>query len=149
MKTPREILLARHKAAEPKLDAIRQAVLATVGHQGEAVPAASGNWSTRLAGWLLAMPNTFWRELILPSRRVWTALATVWILLFVINLSQRDTVSSVTGKPVQSAPVMMSLQMQQHLMNELLADRAASPDTDRPRNGKPGPRTEKRSVAIV
>ena len=30
MKTPREILLARHRATEPKLDALRESVLAGI-----------------------------------------------------------------------------------------------------------------------
>ena len=55
---------------------------------------------------------------------------------------QRDPVSSVTGQPVRSPAVMMSWQVQQRWMDELLADRSASPAADRPRNVPPRPRTE-------
>ena len=68
MKTPREILLARHRAAEPKLDAIREAVLAealNVPAPGQPAPRPSR------AG-VFSVGMTLWRELILPSRRAWS-----------------------------------------------------------------------------
>ncbi len=97
MKTPREILLARHRAAEPKLDAIRRKVVAanqTTAELSEQIIAGFRRSQTVVIKicWLL------WRELILPSRRIWTGLAAVWLLIFAVNFSERDAVSSVTGK---------------------------------------------------
>jgi hypothetical protein len=137
MKTPREILFERHRAAETRLDAIRHAVIAD-----EFNPPATQAQGRNGIAVLLACLTAPWRELILPSRRVWMGLAAVWALMFIINLSQRDTVSSVTGQPVRSAPMMMSWQLQQRLMNEVLADRVAPPEADRPRNSATGPRSE-------
>jgi hypothetical protein len=144
MKTPREILLARHRAAAPQLDAIRHAVVNDLSR-----PTQAGAWPANLAAACLRLLTVPWRELVLPARRVWTALAAVWVLLFVINFSQRNPVSSVTGQPARPQPVMMSWQAQQRWLNELLTDRAAPPDADRPRNSGPGPRTESGEISFV
>ena len=137
MRTPREILLARHRAAEPKLDAIRRSAVAeTFG------PDASGKPCSGMVAWLLRCSTIPWRELVLPSRRLWAGLAAVWVVLAIIHLSQRDTVSSITGQPVHSPAMMMSWQVQQRLMNEVLVDRVTPPDAERPRNAVPRPRTE-------
>jgi len=90
-----------------------------------------------------------WRELIFPCRQVWAGLAVVWLLLVVVNVSQRDAVSSVTGKPVHSPMVMMSWQVQQRWMNDLLADRTPAPETDRPRNIAPKPHTQNCEITAV
>ena len=138
MKTPREILLARHGNVEPKLDGIRRAVVNELNNKA----AKTQSWAAGFVSWCLDCLSAPWRELILPSGRVWTGLAVVWALILVVNVSLRDNVSSVTGQPVHSAPVMMSWQVQQRLMNEVLADRVAPPDVERPRNDVPRPRTE-------
>lgn len=139
MKTPREILLARHQAAEPRLDAIRRAVVHELNNQDAKAPSGVTVFAS-LCRRCFAAP---WRELILPSRRIWTGLAAVWILIFIINVSLRDNVSSVTGQPVRSPAVMMSWQAQQRWLNELFADRSTPPEADRLRNAAPKPRTEK------
>lgn len=145
MKTPRDILFARHQAAAPKLAAIRRAVVSELNHQGTKEPSFPASFVSSLLG----CSNKLWLELIWPSRRVWSGLATVWVLLLLINVSQRDNASSVTGQTVRSCGTVMSLQAQQRLMNELLADRSTSPDADRPRNFSPKPRTETSATATV
>ena len=146
MKTPREILLERHQAAAPKLDAIRR----------EAVKAAADvnrrKQPVRELTFAAALANAFrlsFLELIWPCRRIWAGLATAWVLIFTINFSQRDNVSSVTGTTVRSGEMIMSWQAQQRWMNELFADRSPPPDADRPRNFAPKPRTEKFPTATV
>ncbi len=145
MKTPRDILFARHQAAAPKLDALRREVLMKLNHQDTKAPSGAAN----LVSWCLGGAKQLWRELVWPCRRIWTGLATAWVLIFVINVSQRDNVSSVTGKIVRPGGVVMSLQAQQRWMNELLADRSISPEADRPRNYAPKPRTEISEPATV
>jgi len=131
MKTPREILLARHRAADAKLDAIRRSALAAAGEP---------HLSTHHAATVIL--RALWRELVFPCRHVWTGLAAVWVLLLIINVAQRDTVSSVTGKPVRAEVTLVSWQVQQRWMSELLAERAAPVDAGRPRPGAARPRTE-------
>jgi hypothetical protein len=134
MKTPREILLARHRAMEPKLDAIRQSVVISMRDRHGASE-ARGRSSLTAA----AILQTLLRELILPSRRVWTGLAAVWLVIVIVNFSQRDY--QPAGK-VLPLPAMMSFNEQQRLLNELLADHIPAGDTDHPRNSFYGPRSE-------
>jgi hypothetical protein len=145
MKTPREILLARHRVAEPKLDAIRRAVVHDLNHKD----AKAQSWANGFVSFFLHFLNTPWRELVLSSRRVWIGLAAVWGLILIVNVSQRDTVSGVTGKPVNSPAMVMSWQEQQRLMNEVLADRTVPPEADRPKKTAPKPRTEKIETTAV
>jgi hypothetical protein len=201
MKTPREILFARHQAATPKLDALRREVVAGLNHQDtraksraatlgaqlDAAPELQTTWGAAftplqhcqpqnqsyrsftfghrsglkaalrgsvkmcptLAAWCLGRSNKLWLELVWPCRRIWTGLAAVWILIFIVNLSLRDNVSRATGKPARSGEMIMSLQAQQRWMNELMADSSAPPEADRPRNVAPKPRTEKIGTATV
>ena len=134
MKTPREILLAQHRAAAPKLDAIRQSVVAASRQN-----AATTTPQARQSRITITIFQTFWRELILPSRRTWSGLAAVWFLIVVVNVSQRD--HSPTGKAT-STPVMMSAREQQRLMNELFADRSLPVDAEPPKIFVPKPHTQ-------
>jgi len=139
MKTPREILLAQHRAAETKLDALRQSVVAA------SRPNAAINNSQASATFF----QILWQELFLPSRRFWTGTAAIWIFILIINFAQRDGVDSVTGRAVRSSGPVMSLQAQQRWMNELFADRALPPEADRPWHSAPKPHTQTAQTATV
>jgi len=109
MKTPREILLEQHRSAAPKLDAIRREVVEELNNQETKEQSRPAS----LVASLLGCSNKLWLELIWPCRRIWTGLAAVWVLLFIVDFSQRDNVSGVTGKPARSGEVIMILQAQQ------------------------------------
>jgi hypothetical protein len=132
MKTPRDLLFARHQAAAPKLDAIRRAAVAAAGDRhnfaGRRPPTAATN-----------IFLTLWQELFLPGRRIWSGLAGAWVLIIAVNLAQHDP--SPTGKAAP-APAMMSFREQQRLMNELFADRLPPGDAEPPKTFSPKPRTE-------
>jgi hypothetical protein len=81
MKLPREILLAKHRVAEAKLEEVTRRVVA--GMEGEAKA------GTGFIEWLGALPRSFWREVILPARRIWAGLAAVWVVIAVANLDFR------------------------------------------------------------
>ena len=136
MKTPRDILFVRHQAAAPKLDAIRAEVVRELNNQGtkeQSIPAS-------LVTSFLGCSNKLWQELIWPSRRVWSGLATVWLLILTVNLAQREP--SPAGK-TSAAPAMMSVREQQRWMNELFADRSMPVEAEPPKIFSPKPRTEK------
>jgi hypothetical protein len=143
MKTPREILLARHQAVAPKLDAIRKGTLSAMRERQVANQAAPRiglkDGFPPLLPWLLVP----WCELILPSRRVWTSLAVVWAVILVVNVVQRDPDSRVHGSTAAAPAMMANWREEQRWMNELLADRMTPPEADRPVTTAPRPRTQR------
>jgi len=145
MKTPREILLVQHRAAGPKLDAIRQSVMNKLNNQETKEQSVPSVFVTSL----LSCLKTGWQELFFPTRRLWTGMAAIWIFILMINFAQRDEVNSVTGQTVRSSGPVMSLQAQQRWMNELFADRTRPPEADRPRNFSPKPRTQAVESTVV
>lgn len=142
MKTPREILLARHRAAESKLDALRRTVLA----EANATLAPSPRPSHTDA---FAIGLTLWRELILPNRRAWSGLAATWILIALINAAQSHGFRGATAKPAASSNMAASFIEQQKLLGELLTDRTPVTDADRPKTFTPKPRTEATGSKMV
>ena len=146
MKTPREILLAQHRAAGPKLDAIRRAVVADkLNHQDT----KAQSWVAVFVSWCLRGSNVFWSELILPSRRTWAGLAAAWLLIVAVNVLQREPVTAGKFSSASSAPTMMSFREQQRWMNELFADRTVATDAEPPKTFSPKPRTETAKVVAV
>ena len=138
MKTPRDILFARHHAAAPKLDAIRREIVnvaADVNRRRQ--PIREFTFAATFAK-AVAIP---FQELIWPCRRIWTGLAAVWILIFIVNVSQRDGSQTMMAKSA-SPEMMMTFRYQQKWLDELLADRSPPMDAGRPRIYSPKPRTE-------
>ena len=142
MKTPREILLARHSAAAPKLDAIRHEMVKELNRQDT----GAQSWAVRFASLCLGCSNKIWLELVWPCRRIWTGLAAVWLLILAVNFAQHD--ATPAGK-ITTAPVMMSFREQQRWMNELFADRAPAAEAEPPKMFVPKPRSENFQPANV
>ena len=109
MKTPREILLARHQAAQPKLDAIRQSAVAAV-YDRRSLPRPA---------FVPTILQTLWHELILPSRRIWAGLAAVWVLIIAANFSMRDQQHGTRAKS-PSPEMIATFQQQEQLLSELI-----------------------------
>ena len=142
MKTPREILLARHRAVEPRLDAIRREVLAE-----KVTPACAGGSGALAAVWL-NWPVVLWRELVWPCRRTWATLAAVWIALLIFNVSQRDKAELAALKlPPPSAKAIMAWRQQEKLLAELIGS-SGTGDAERQKIFLPKPRTES-AVAVA
>jgi len=78
MKTPRELLLARHEADAANLDAIRATVLRTELATPSA-PAVSLNAS--VWGFLVQA----WQELFWANRRAFAGLAAAWVTILAVN----------------------------------------------------------------
>ena len=136
MKMPREILFTHHQAAVPRLDAIRCEVVTELNNQATKQPRKRANF----VSWLLCCSDKFWLELVWPCRRIWTGLAAIWILIFIVNVSQYDGSQTVIAKSAPSAGVMMTFRDQQKLLDELLADRSLPVDAERPKIYLPKPR---------
>ncbi len=134
MKTPREILLDRHRKAEPRLDAIRERILATelpVEADSRSLP-MDHSFSLAVAGMKL------WRELILPCRRIWCGLAAVWLVIAVMNVASKDSpkIANRRTSPPNSE-ILMATREQRLLRQELLGSSiipAAPPGVIPPRS---------------
>jgi len=138
MKTPHDILFTRHQSNAPKLDAIRREVVAGLNHQDT----KAQSWAVNLVSWCLGGSNNLWLELIWPCRQIWTGLATIWILIFIVNFAQRDGSQTMIAKSTPSPEMMMTFRDQQKWLDELLTDRSFPTDVERPRIFPPKPRTE-------
>ena len=146
MKTPREILLNRHRSAAPKLDAIRREVMkvaADVNRRKQ--PVRELTFAAALAN---AIRLSF-LELIWPCRRIWTGLAAVWILIFIFNFSQRDPSELMARKtPPPSPEMILTFRQQEKLLTELIGPnepQAAAP----PKPFLPQPRSEGRIEILI
>jgi hypothetical protein len=117
MKTPRQIILDRHRAVETQLDSARRTALNTLFR----APSVTPDRQTRAI--LQATPTlllTLWRELILPARRTWIGLATVWVAIFVLRLAVHDdAVATLAQSTVNSPRPATLLRDQQQLWIEL------------------------------
>lgn len=136
MKTPRELLLARHQDAKAKLDTVRRGVVEGV------VPATPAAQEPRANG---SPGSTFfirvWQELIWPSRRAWATIAIIWVGVLVWNVAENDTSprSQGTSKEAKSQMVL-NLAAQRHLLSELLQPAPLRPPE--PARANTQPRTE-------
>lgn len=134
MKTPREILLARHQGAETKLDDIRRAVVADLRPSPPREPEIP---------FLLKL----WRELIWPCRRTWAGLAAAWLAILVFNHSQSES-APVASAQVHTPPaeIRLALREQHRVLEEILGIRAPAISVERVRRPNNQPRTERRSA---
>ena len=132
MKTPREVLLARHQKAEPKLDALREQVLATISE----APRTKSSWVERCVD--------FWSNLFRRPRFAWGGLAAAWLVIIALNVASRETVTTTAG-PVPEArrtpETLQALREQRRLFAAELVGSAGSHDADAPRF-VPRPRSE-------
>jgi hypothetical protein len=86
MKTPRELLLKHHRSAEPELNAIRQAALATVKKTTAKVASAS----------LL--------DFLRPLRWHFAGLGAIWLLIMFLHLDTgRPTAMMAAVPPIKPA----------------------------------------------
>ena len=133
MKTPREVLFDRHRRATRSLDAIRERVL---------VNELRTQASDRLSAPWLNVPVTamkLWRELILPCRRIWCALAVMWAVILALIFSSTDGRKSASRQSSASSPEVQVAVREQRLMRlELLG----APVTPGAPHGSVSPRSE-------
>jgi hypothetical protein len=137
MKTPREILFNRHRSAEPKLDAVREAALAN------SFPGTEQNANQPVeirAPFAIRVVQVLWRELFLPCRGIWAGLAAVWMVILVLNMpagEKHGRLARVTSSPDRQ--VLAVLREQREMLAQFVEPMIPSPAI-RPKT--PGPRGE-------
>jgi hypothetical protein len=139
MKTPREILLKRHQAVEPKLERMWAEELSTE-LRSEATPARENVFLA--AGWVL------WRELVLPSRRVWAGLACAWVLIAVLNLASAEPATkTVSQMKPPSGEELRAIIEQRRMLAQLIGPLSEPVYTQK--RAAPGPRSERAGQTTV
>jgi hypothetical protein len=78
--------------------------------------------------------------------KAWAGLATVWVVILVLNVSGGDeSTTAVMLRPVSPAQTRMALQQKQLLLIEL-AGRPETRPAAQPRSTAPGPRTQRKET---
>lgn len=131
MKPPRELLLARHRTAEPKLDAVRRAALDDLRHH-KATPTPRLNLFAQLAEFLR-----------LPKPAL-AGLALSWLVIILLNVASPEVAPVSNAAPAQmtqrQAATREELREQRRLFSELIG---TTKDTDaEPPRFVPRPRGE-------
>jgi hypothetical protein len=138
MKTPREVLLDRHRKAETELDRMWRATLRR-GLQNtadgiERVPPFAIAWK-------------LWRELVWPCRRIWAGLTCAWVVILVLNIASSEPAPQVANKSEpRSREEMQALIEQRHMLAQMIGP-VSTPSNQR-RSNAPGPRSD-RMVSIL
>ncbi|MGD0650807.1 MAG: hypothetical protein ABSA97_06670 [Verrucomicrobiia bacterium] len=105
MKTPREILLGRHQAVEPKLDKIRREVVADtevgLDRRASRNPISS------------AAPASL-RELILSLRWHVAAMSAVWLVAALLSIDRSPAASPTTVSQVAQSPQRFLIALQEN-----------------------------------
>lgn len=144
MNTPRELLLSKHRSAEPKLDAIRREVVNQIASERLAQE------SPGLGALVKALLVKAWQELFLPCRRVWQGLAVAWCVIVGLQISSSDGSPRTIAKGAKLAtPEMRQAlrQQQEQLRAELgLTDPV---EATRPRDPVVSPRSDRPQAVAV
>jgi hypothetical protein len=117
MKTPRELLLARHQSAEPALDRLTREVVRAMAPPTEAEPHRAPRW----ADWL-------W-----PSPAAWGAVAAAWLVVVGFNLASTPPRPERPALARQSPEILQALREQRQLFVELIAPAVRDPEPARPK----------------
>ena len=136
MKTPREVLLARHQAAEPKLNALRRDVLANLSR----TESCGGDGVNRFAAAC--------RELFRMPRWAWSGLAAAWLVIVVLNIAAKETPATQQAPSAiakRSTDTLQALREQKKLFAELVGMRPETGDAEAP-HFVPRPRSERAEV---
>jgi hypothetical protein len=126
MKTPREILFARHQNAGAKLDAIRVGVLSTESREGRRVAVPK----FRVAG-AATLPMLLWREFLFSFRWHLVGLGAVWAIIALLNVGSLpgSTVAIAAEKNPSPQKLFAALRENRQQLLELIGPPVNEPAT--------------------
>ena len=134
MKTLREVLLEKHQAVEPKLDAIREQVNAGLAATTTDAPARSKQMAS---GWRPG-PSALesgWRQFVWSLRWHLAGLSAAWLVALTLNIDH--TPDSTQGMTLREAPspqqLLAALRENQRQLQELIAAPASEPAPEPPK----------------
>ena len=168
MKTPREVLFEQHQAAETKLDAIRQRVVAGVAQTSKSAVSRVSKPARRWAGlptWKSAIRQvgkpalqsdgtsalgTGWRQFWWSLRWHLAGLSAAWLLVMALNVGQspaatREVARRDAPSPQQLLAVLLENQRQ---LRELIGPPAVEP-APKPQKPTPSPRSQIQPLSMA
>ena len=145
MKTPREILLQRHHAAEPKLDAIRREIVGELNNKETEQPSLIASFVSSFLG----CSKTVWRDLTWPNRRTWAGFAAAWVVILSLNFYAADHAPKMARKEAPPSPELIIALREQRLELARLIEPSVAPAADRPKSFRPSPRSERRDEMLA
>lgn len=142
MKTPRDILLARHRAAEPKLDQIRAGVLAELTVNARPEPRRSRTPEPRKFFSTLRFALGLLRALRLNA----VGLGCVWLLILFFRLATPEPPINNSARALASGSALQAAMVeQQRLLAELGELPVSRFPKEAPKAAAPRPRSEQRA----
>jgi hypothetical protein len=139
MKTPREVLLGQHQAAEPKLDAIREKVVADLTPDAPVrakrmPPVAPGRASALEAG-----GRQFWWSL----RWHLAGLSAAWLVVVALSIDSTPAPTHRVGRRDAPSPrqLLAALRENQRQLRELIGAPAGE-QVPEPQTPAPSPRSQ-------
>jgi hypothetical protein len=151
MKTLREILLERHQAAEPKLDAIREQLVAALAPGSTSARAQE---KRRSRGWQPEPPalRAGWRQVLWSLRWHAAGLSAAWVVVVLLSLGQAP--APAQSGPRRQAPsprqLLASLRENQRQVRELTAAPASDQAPEPPKTApSPQSRIQRPSTAAA
>ena len=146
MKAPREVLFEQHQAAEPKLDAIREKVVAGLAPDAPVrarrmPPAVPRRVSAFEAGW-----RQFWWSL----RWHLAGLSAAWLVVVALSIDSAPAPTREVAR--QDAPsrrqLLAALRENQRQLHELIGAPAAEPAPE-PQELPPSPRSQLQPLSMA
>jgi hypothetical protein len=139
MKTPREVLLGQHQAAEPKLDDIRQKVLA--GLLPDTLASATRIQPVKPKR--PVAPEAGWRELLWSLRWHFAGLTVAWLVVAALSIGSPPAPTyGVAGRDAASQKQLLALLREnQRQLREVVGPPTAEPAA-RPQKPPPSPRSQ-------
>lgn len=133
MKTPRDLLLERHRQQSPALDQLRERVIRK--ELGETITRPRQDDTSN---WLVTL-----RARLNFQRAAWSGLAAVWCVILGLNLAAEHEMgtSIAASAPTDSAQFLAGLQENRAQLAALLFDEEAGDDSTNLET-KPGPRSD-------
>lgn len=145
MKTPRELILARHRASVFNHQPIRPEELAEYAH-ASAVRSADQLHQSGVPRKLSAIHN-FWMEAIWPWHRAWLGMMAIWLILLLVNMATRESPKVARIKMIMPTPeIMAELREQEQTIIQLIGP---SIQQSSPVHIIPGPRSDRQPIIIL
>ncbi len=139
MKTPRDILFQRHRAAESKLDAVSRGVVNQLHDENPSTPLL----------WLISLPRNFWMEVVWPARRIWIGLAAVWVFILAADLGfQAETPRQIASVSASGGSFVFAFRESELWMSDF-TDRTTPKQEQQPEPVPQPPRSQRRSIFVI